>query len=253
MKEYSYPRVKQKITFEDFSDLSDSDSDLSDQDLQESESNSDSEKDLDRVKQKGKRIKGKECDNRTVNRDNSGKTLSTFKNGTKDPINSNSKITSSEQICEKFRVTGSKVSFDCSKCQKGFQYLKSLVNHEKICGKTFKCSSCSKVFKRKDTLEKHRKNIHTEIQCTYDNCEQTFGTKNKLKSHIKQIHRGNFSCKHCEHVFKSSVSLRNHKYRNHSKNKTKTVVRITPLKCQSCPKTFTSSQGLNRHQRTSHV
>ena len=238
LKKYKYERAKQSIKIDDFSDFSDSEYDPSESNPEKVDSEQ-IETDINDANQNV-------SNERYVPEDTSTSHVS-------GDIRSSPK---KNLACEIFQVEQDKVTYKCSKCERGFAYLKYMLNHEKVCGTMYKCYFCAKEFTNKNNRLKHKQNVHCKHSCPYGECEQTFTTKKQLKTHIKHLHTKNFKCELCGKVFEKSGGLRSHKFKHHNKkkkdnNETPKEKRI--LVCQACPKVFSTTQGLRKHMKCVHL
>ncbi|XP_072049552.1 uncharacterized protein [Amphiura filiformis] len=129
-----------------------------------------------------------------------------------------------------------KEKFQCSFCQKSFDRLELLHNHDHIHGKSqfspYKCLDCAKVYPDAKSLYTHMQ-IHRKegipkipfkqakmsmdknksIRYPCSSCERTFPSQFALRIHEKSVHKSDkvFQCKFCEKQFKFEVIIRSMK------------------------------------------
>ncbi|KAG5669023.1 hypothetical protein PVAND_016925 [Polypedilum vanderplanki] len=114
--------------------------------------------------------------------------------------------------------------FDCSLCGKSFnkanKLKEHLLSHADL--NAFKCNICNKNFAQSDCLEKHKKIVHEDgkaFRCT--KCGFTTNIMATLLKHTKG-HKNDeivelLSCKLCDEMFVTKISLKNHVSKIHNK------------------------------------
>ena len=149
-------------------------------------------------------------------------------------------------------------------------------------GKSFECSFCDKKFALDKYLTQHKKIVHNidnspMLYCQYPDCQYRTTHKLGLKVHsISHQTEKPYKCNEdkCDKKFKTSVLLKQHKKKYHSKSKTyhcdwpecgsafenrdqlrrHSKSHSKPYQChfQGCAKSYKSKQDLNKHLRSKH-
>ena len=141
------------------------------------------------------------------------------------------------------RIHTGEVPFECMTCKKRFNQTHSLKTHERIhTGEVpFECNTCTKRFNRVSNLKTHQR-IHTgEVPFECMTCKKRFNKKSSLKIH-EMIHTGEvpYECGRCKKRFKRKDHLKQHEI-SHTQEK--------PHECKTCKKTFKHAGDLKRHER----
>ncbi|KAM9584420.1 uncharacterized protein ACIGJ3_002846 isoform 2-T3 [Trichechus inunguis] len=139
---------------------------------------------------------------------------------------------------------GSKKTYKCEQCGKGFSWHSHLVTHRHTHTgeKPYACTDCGKCFGRSSHLIQHQI-IHTgEKPYTCPSCWKSFSHHSALIQH-QRIHTGEkpYVCDCCAKRFTRRSELVTHQG---------THTGAKPHKCPVCSKCFTHSSALVSHQRT---
>ena len=125
-------------------------------------------------------------------------------------------------------------------------YMHLQINHGVVVN--YNCEFCGKVYEDLQKLKLHLKNCGTESQFKCDNCPKTFDYLSRLTQHTEKHHKSifgikEFKCKICDNIFHTKNLLKKHEMK---------CGKVISLKCDKCPETFTSSQGLAKHAKLVH-
>ena len=171
--------------------------------------------------------------------------------------------------------------FKCEECGKPFMDKPHLQRHSEIHSKKrkFMCDICSRICETEGFLNLHMK-IHEAKELKCDHCEEKFRLLSKLTEHLKEVHQvfevlpenkskkcdscdkefqncdkfdnhlkecktilNSFSCKDCDKIFVSHLSLELHYVTIHEK-----IMHC----CDTCSKAFIHKDVLKRHIKESH-
>ncbi|XP_055383568.1 zinc finger protein 91-like [Condylostylus longicornis] len=133
--------------------------------------------------------------------------------------------------------------FVCDICYSTFEFLKSLVEHEKrhIPPGGYYCNYCDERFCTDCDKQKHTESAHKVYKCRL--CKNLFETSEKYIQHIKLDHNGKqnewLPCEKCSRMFSSVKILQRHIDSNCGKNK--------QFQCDQCHKCFTTKGILKTH------
>ncbi|KNC34187.1 hypothetical protein FF38_10125 [Lucilia cuprina] len=136
----------------------------------------------------------------------------------------------------------------CNKCFKSFQSLYGLQNHYKVQHthikpkSKYQCTECDKEFQYKSCLKVHEQvhNRNKKFACSY--CDRTFNNKSSLEFHLySHVDEKTYKCNICKKSFKTYQSLDQH-LALHREEK--------PFKCEFCDKDFRTKIQKIAHERT---
>ncbi|CAH1795885.1 unnamed protein product [Owenia fusiformis] len=151
----------------------------------------------------------------------------------------------------------------------------TLISPEEAIQKTQTCPICFNIYKNKHCLKGHMASVHSKIKHVCDICGGTFKNKSILTSHVNYVHLKNmietckvcgkripkrrmkmhlethtnnfrFYCEHCHKGFHEKANCHRHVRLVHDRNQ------LTYLKCDQCPKQFTTISNLRQHRQTVH-
>lgn len=113
--------------------------------------------------------------------------------------------------------------YQCHVCKLTFLYKNNLLYHKKTihpdpdqASESFQCGSCGKVYQSKRSLLAHIQKRHADSSSHLcEVCGQSVASANALKLHKKKVHSATFTCKICEIVLDSEVSLKSHFSNSH--------------------------------------
>nr|XP_019533186.2 transcription factor grauzone-like [Aedes albopictus] len=103
---------------------------------------------------------------------------------------------------------------------------------------TYGCEECSVKFENFISIRRHMIDVHDKpyIMC----CGVRYTARGVLFQHVQAVLNPEaFRCELCDKTFKLNISYITHKQRYHRNNE--------PLKCDQCPKQFSTENKLNRH------
>ncbi|CAL4060373.1 unnamed protein product [Meganyctiphanes norvegica] len=132
------------------------------------------------------------------------------------------------------------IRYQCNLCEKSFvekhRYEDHLITHSTE--KAFTCHICDKQFKRQRPLNDHLARAHSEQSkiCSY--CHKHFNSSQELEAH-KQVHKRDYPCNACGHVYTSKAALLNHLVVHHTE--------ASPHSCHLCGQTFVKQANLKSH------
>lgn len=140
--------------------------------------------------------------------------------------------------------------FYCQHCEKKYNNLVHLRNHQAACHlheDTFICEACSKVFFSFEKLKEHER-IHVKEEINYcELCKRGYSSRTAIKRHAETVHVADkprpHKCKICNQAFTCVWHLREH-YRIHD-NERKFV-------CPVCSRGFNHCGSMNRHAKDQH-
>lgn len=144
--------------------------------------------------------------------------------------------------------------FECTKCSKKFVKEERLGNHMRIHEglKPFPCSQCHRAYMKLANLNLHIKESHRlngeklVIPCTHEGCDKTFDKRHSLLAHLRYKHSNKvrpirtYICETCGKTFKTSWSLKEHKYLHLGEES-------YPYKCDQCQKRFIAQKAFKEH------
>ena len=131
-----------------------------------------------------------------------------------------------------------KIKHVCLKCNKVFNRVQRLKNHQskKSCGTV--CTQCNHKFPDRHRLEQHQKNASI-IDCSI--CEKKFCYQANYNNHQRTVHQLNpLQCSTCSKEFSSKQRLE-----DHQKN-------AIPQDCDSCDQKFCHQADYNKHILVEH-
>lgn len=142
--------------------------------------------------------------------------------------------------------------FCCEKCPLRFRlkdrFESHLKFHEGI--KPFACQKCNKSYNKLSHLKQHEKHYHSEnkpdcFACTYEGCDKKFEFLPSLDGHIRTKHLGRAEdkihiCEECGKSFRNITYLKEHKLTHLGES-------FYPYQCDQCKKKFKNKKGLNEH------
>lgn len=142
--------------------------------------------------------------------------------------------------------------FCCDKCPLRFRlkdrFESHLKFHEGI--KPFACQKCNKSYNKLSHLKQHEKHYHSEnkpdvFPCTYEGCDKKFEFLPSLDGHIRTKHLGRAEdkihiCEECGKSFRNITYLKEHKLTHLGES-------FYPYQCDQCKKKFKNKKGLNEH------
>ncbi|CAB3386160.1 Hypothetical predicted protein, partial [Cloeon dipterum] len=117
--------------------------------------------------------------------------------------------------------------------------------------KLSKCNLCEKEFRWSTQFRRHISRVHSEFRfgCKFFGCLCYFKTEPEMIFHFDAVHKEEdkakvFKCHHCQYKAKSKGKLSVHVSRLHFPK---------TIKCNKCPKVFSTMQHLAKHARALHV
>lgn len=154
---------------------------------------------------------------------------------------------SDEIVVEELSSSSNQQVFDfyCSICQKHFDQLSHLVDHEQVhVGETpLKCKMCRATFvlpsKYAEHIQTHQNHTDADVALLLDEDEQKFELSNRYSSPEEK----SFTCCTCGDTFFNEKILEEHEEIHGGEE---------PFKCSMCEKTFAVSSNYVEHQKT-HV
>ena len=164
-------------------------------------------------------------------------------------------MSSSKELRSHYRKAHQK-SFQCSKCEKVFIFLKSLEKHERShqrmegldiphkFDKPKKCSYCEKEFESSDKFRRHVRTSHgekTDFQCM--KCGKFYDSDRNLRKHVTDYHSESIKCEECDKFYPSNNLLQKHKRAVHG---------VKNIKCPKCDFCASRQGSLNSHLRNVH-
>ncbi|KAF4528215.1 hypothetical protein B566_EDAN016836 [Ephemera danica] len=145
--------------------------------------------------------------------------------------------------------------YQCLTCKKGYPTKKMLLHHKQQGHKvqlpaSFQCSFCNRTFYYKNALNKHQKQHMGEKTFKCHVCNKDFRTTSCQAAHfLTETHRAlarkqasgdqGFVCEHCGKHFMHQRSLKLHRLRNHTVQKT--------FSCNFCSHSTNFKANLTRH------
>ena len=116
------------------------------------------------------------------------------------------------------------------------------------------------LFQSKQALEYHRIKKHSKStrQETCKVCQKMFATKVSLENHTRYVHsdKRKYSCQDCDSKFKEKKSLRNHYLYVHGidqyTEKYQHTEEIKRFQCNECKRSYQRKKDLNHHKRSKH-
>ncbi|XP_054162159.1 zinc finger protein 845-like [Oppia nitens] len=122
--------------------------------------------------------------------------------------------------------------------------------------KSFACKICDKVFNKQNLLSLHvrRQHVNRNLKCEHIGCDLIFKNRETLIHHQKKHNGIKYNCPEqgCDKVYNTKHGLRYHCNINH---KLSTTGNSKPYRCtltDTCVKSFTCQQLLNRHISNMH-
>lgn len=141
--------------------------------------------------------------------------------------------------------------FNCKYCDKGFNLLHHLKNHEKIHeNKTdFPCDQCDKKFLTKDRLQSHQK-THEQKKFKCEICDKGFTTNAQLTSHL-EVHSSepNYICSGCGLQFMDKTKFDRHQKLNCSNSHINDNTIMTKAICLVCNFAYDTESILKEHMK----
>ena len=138
--------------------------------------------------------------------------------------------------------------FACQQCNKNFETVIILENHEKEHTKNslYSCHECKQNFEEKSSLDNHlEKHKVTSFKCM--DCEKTFSSEKWREEHHKtHMKQDNFNCENCGISCNGQNEFISHK-RTHVIN-----TEEVEIKCSKCEKVYSNMSKLRRHDWRSH-
>ena len=139
---------------------------------------------------------------------------------------------------------------ECDVCHKGFFFKSQLTLHVKFIhekNREFQCDQCSSSYNEPGTLYHHLKIVHGasyDLNCDF--CGRKFISLFVLNQHLCKTHnqKPKYKCVLCQRPFFIPDNLIQHVRHVHDD-----VVQV----CQTCGKTFSSSDALEAHEKEFHV
>lgn len=131
-----------------------------------------------------------------------------------------------------------KIKHICLKCDKVFNRVQRLKDHQskKSCGTV--CVRCNRKFPDRRRLEQHQNNT-SNIDCSI--CEKTFCHRADYHNHQRIVHKVNpLQCSTCSRKFSTQQRLENHKNNAIAKD------------CDLCEQKFCLQADYNRHEIIKH-
>ncbi|XP_071476354.1 uncharacterized protein [Diadema antillarum] len=132
--------------------------------------------------------------------------------------------------------------FKCDMCSVSYRKEEKLLQHKQMCHavkKCFVCGDCGKVLSTKANLQRHERKHQGLKPFVCPICDKGFSEKVVLKRHMK-IHKEDvLTCEKCDQLFTSNEALNQHITDNGC---------AKSFRCRHCERTFSSKNGLARHQ-----
>jgi len=134
---------------------------------------------------------------------------------------------------------GEQYKLNCDQCDFKATSTSKLKNHIMlhIDERPFKCSHCDKSFRNNSQLLEHVQILHSKAQpFSCIDCGQSFYTRAQLCKHSQTKHSNKiFSCQSCEKTFMSSQGLKAHVRNVHNKSQIRLICSSCGLNSGGCP------------------
>lgn len=135
--------------------------------------------------------------------------------------------------------------FECNICYVDFRVRSKFYQHRK--NKSFSCSKCNKSFNALTTLQNHQMTHKHPVTYRCKLCSKAFNDRCLYKRHSLQhkVSNGRFKCDICSQTFTQRASLIDHNIARHGIP--------GPFPCEFCPSTFAFPYRLTAHKLSVHV